>query len=290
MASVPPASTIMMAMSPPSIWRPATTSSKVDSVLSSNVGCAIHSPPWRDRRTAPIGPSNGMPETVSAADAPLIDSTSCGFTRSAPMMVATTCTSLRKPSGKLGRSGRSVRRQVRMAGSPGRPSRRKTPPGIFPAAYMRSSTSTVNGKKSMPSRGFDVTTVLRMVVSPTRTSTAPSAWGASLPVSRVISSPAALMGPATRIASAMGTLPLSPFLGDRRGGAIPSCRRPDAPVRREVARAVATDNRRRARGVVVLLVLVRTTGAGRAWRSARGTARRRCAAGSRAADAADPRA
>ncbi len=65
----------------------------------------------------------------------------------------------------------------------------------------------------MPSRGFDVTTVLRMVVSPTRTSTAPSAWGASLPVSRVISSPAALMGPVTRMASAMGTLPLSPSEG-----------------------------------------------------------------------------
>ena len=48
-------------------------------MLSSNVGCAIHSLPWRDRRTAPIGPSNGMPDTVSAADAPLIDSTSCGL-------------------------------------------------------------------------------------------------------------------------------------------------------------------------------------------------------------------
>ena len=100
-----------------------------------------------------------------------------------------------------------------MAGSPGRPSRRKTPPGIFPAAYMRSSTSTVSGKKSMPSRGFDVTTVLRIVVSPTRTSTAPSAWGASLPVSRVISSPAALIGPVTRIASAMGTLSSLAHLG-----------------------------------------------------------------------------
>jgi hypothetical protein len=26
------------------------------------------------------------------------------------------------------------------------------PPGIFPAAYIRSSTSTVRGKKSVPSR------------------------------------------------------------------------------------------------------------------------------------------
>ncbi len=241
-----------------------------------------------------------MPETVSAADAPLIDSTSCGLMRSAPMMVATTWTSLRKPSGKLGRSGRSVRRQVRIAGSPGRPSRRKTPPGIFPAAYMRSSTSTVSGKKSMPSRGFDVTTVLRMVVSPTRTSTAPSAWGASLPVSRVISSPAALMGPVTRMAplpseSGMGTLPLSPGWGERRergdsqlspsGSTLFPC-----ADRREEARAVATDNRRFALAGFRLWWWSGVTGAGRAWRSARGTARRRCAAGSRAADAGVRRA
>ena len=31
------------------------------------------------RRTAPIGPSNGMPDTISAADAPLIDTMSCGL-------------------------------------------------------------------------------------------------------------------------------------------------------------------------------------------------------------------
>ena len=88
--------------------------------------------PWRDRRTAPIGPSNGMPDTMSAADAPLIDATSCGFSRSAPMIVAMTCTSLRKPSGNDGRSGRSVSRQVRIAGSPGRPSRRKNDAGDLP--------------------------------------------------------------------------------------------------------------------------------------------------------------
>ena len=43
-------------------------------------------------------------------------------------------------------------RAVRIARSVGRPSRLKNPPGIFPAAYMRSSTSTVSGKKSAPSR------------------------------------------------------------------------------------------------------------------------------------------
>ena len=32
------------------------------------------------------------------------------------------------------------------------PSRRKNEPGILPAAYVRSSMSTVRGKKSVPSR------------------------------------------------------------------------------------------------------------------------------------------
>ena len=219
MRSVPPASTIMIATSPSSRRRPATTISNVDSSPSWNVGCAIHSPSWCARRTAPIGPSNGMPETVSAADAPLIDATSCGFSRSAPRMVAMTCTSLRKSAGNDGRSGRSVSRQVRIACSPGRPSRRKNEPGILPAAYMRSSTSTVSGKKSMPSRGFDVQTVDSSVVPPTFTTTAPSARLASLPVSRVISRPAALMGPETRNASSlMRRIPLLFGRVERRSG------------------------------------------------------------------------
>ncbi len=65
----------------------------------------------------------------------------------------TTWTSLRRPLMNVGRSGRSIRRQVRIASSLGRPSRRKNEPGMRPAAYMRSSTSTVSGKKSKPSRG-----------------------------------------------------------------------------------------------------------------------------------------
>ena len=65
----------------------------------------------------------------------------------------TTWTSLRRPFLKVGRSGRSMRRQVRMASSPGRPSDRKNEPGILPAAYIRSSTSMVSGKKSNCSLG-----------------------------------------------------------------------------------------------------------------------------------------
>ena len=85
-------------------------------------------------RTAPIGPLKGMPDSISAADAALMASTSWGFSWSAPMTVPTTWTSLRKPSGNDGRSGRSIRRAVSVAASEARPSRRKNEPGILPAA------------------------------------------------------------------------------------------------------------------------------------------------------------
>ena len=85
-------------------------------------------------RTAPIGPSKGMPEIINAAEAALMASTSYGFSWSALKIVPTTWTSLRKPFGNDGRSGRSISRQVRTAWSEGLPSRRKKAPGILPAA------------------------------------------------------------------------------------------------------------------------------------------------------------
>src|SRR5919204_325099 len=99
--------------------------------------------------------------------------------------------SLAQPFGQSGRIGRSIMRAVRIAFSVGRPSRLKKPPGILPAAYIRSSTSTVSGKKSAPSRASVLPwAVARTIVSPSRTTTAPSACFASLPVSNVISRPA----------------------------------------------------------------------------------------------------
>ncbi len=59
-----------------------------------------------------------------------------------------TWTSLRKPSANAERNGRSIMRAVSVAFSVGRPSRLMKPPGSLPAAYMRSSKSTVSGKKS----------------------------------------------------------------------------------------------------------------------------------------------
>src|SRR3954471_21913161 len=72
-----------------------------------------------------------------------------------------------------------------MACSDGRDSRLMKPPGILPAAYIRSSMSTVSGKKSRPGRGSERFAVPSTMVSPKRTVTEPPASVASLPVSMV---------------------------------------------------------------------------------------------------------
>jgi hypothetical protein len=81
-----------------------------------------------------------------------------------------------------------MRRQVRMASSDGRPSLRKNEPGIRPAAYIRSSTSTVSGKKSRFSFGcLDAVVADSTIVSSSMKTTAdPAAWRARRPVSNLI--------------------------------------------------------------------------------------------------------
>ena len=79
-------------------------------------------------------------------------------------------------------------RAISVAFSPARPSRLKNEPGILPAAYIRSSMSTVSGMKSM-SRRLPAVAVPRTRVSPEATRTAPEACLASLPVSKWISAP-----------------------------------------------------------------------------------------------------
>ena len=143
-----PASIIAIATSPFSITRPATTISKTARSRSLQRGNATHWPSMRARRTPPTGPENGRPEMSVDADAAfsaIMSYESSGLTAST---VSTTCTSLRSVCGNSGRSGRSMMRHARMASVLGRPSRRKNEPGILPAAYIFSSTSTVSGKKS----------------------------------------------------------------------------------------------------------------------------------------------
>ena len=79
-------------------------------------------------------------------------------------------------------------RATRVPFSPERPSRLKKEPGILPAEYMRSSTSTVSGRKST-SRGLPAVAVPSTIVSPALTTTEPEACLARRPVSNVISVP-----------------------------------------------------------------------------------------------------
>ena len=167
-------------------------------------------------------------------------------------MVSTIWVSLRNPSGKQGRNGRSVRRQVKIAASVGRPSRRKNEPGILPAAYARSSTSTVSGKKSMPGlTSLAALAVAKTVVRPMEAITAPWDCWASLPVSnvRVLSVPET--APDTRMASAIrapfksGAFSLAPRRLERRTVPSRRCRCAGTRGIHRGAPARATDNRSR---------------------------------------------
>ena len=121
MRGVDSASTIMMATSPSSSTRPATTMSKVASSSWVWVGKPTHWPLIRATRTPPIGPENGSPASWVDSEAALIATTSYRCSGCRAMIVSTIWTSLRRPFTNEGRSGRSIRRQVRMASSDGRP-------------------------------------------------------------------------------------------------------------------------------------------------------------------------
>src|SRR3954471_8084881 len=107
-------------------------------------------------------------------------------------------------------------RAVSVPFSPARPSRLKKEPGILPAAYMRSSTSTVSGRKST-SRWLPAVAVQSTTVSPWRTTTDPEACLASLPVSNVISSPE--ISTETVVTPSLLLIQLSLLPSDRSRGA-----------------------------------------------------------------------
>lgn len=113
---------------------PATTRSSWLSSSSCRVGFRTKLPPMRPTRTAAMGPSQGMSESMRAALAAMGPRMSGGFFWSAERTVTMIWTSWRNPLGKRGLMGRSVMRAERMAFSPGRPSRRMKLPGIFPTA------------------------------------------------------------------------------------------------------------------------------------------------------------
>ena len=77
---------------------------------------------------------NGISDSASAAEAPVIDSTSGSFSLSAESTSAMICVSWRQPAGNSGRIGRSIMREVRTSLSAILPSRLKNPPGMRPDA------------------------------------------------------------------------------------------------------------------------------------------------------------
>ena len=178
-SSFAPASTIITAS-----FEPATVKFRSDFSLCSTVGFTTNFLSIRPIRTPAIGPLNGISDTHNAQDAPIIAANSGALSCSKLKTVAIICTSFRKPSGNNGRIGRSINLAHKIPDSCGLPSRLINPPGIFPPAYIFSSKSTVNGKKSAPSRGsFDAVAQTKTTVSPYRTSTAPFACLAILPFS-----------------------------------------------------------------------------------------------------------
>jgi hypothetical protein len=92
------------------------------------------SPSTWPTRTPAIVRVCGMLESASAAEAPVIASTSESFCSSAEITRAMICDSLRQPDGNSGRIGRSIRRLVSTSFSGGLPSRLKNPPGMRPDA------------------------------------------------------------------------------------------------------------------------------------------------------------
>ena len=113
---------------------PATIRSSVLRFRCSKVGLMMKSPSAWPTRTPAIVRVNGMLDSASAADAPVIASTSESLSVSAEMTSAMICVSLRQPSGNNGLIGRSISRLVSTSFSGGLPSRLKNPPGIRPDA------------------------------------------------------------------------------------------------------------------------------------------------------------
>ena len=76
MLSVASASTIMIATSPPSTTRPATTMSNTARSSSVYVGNGTHSPSISATRAPATGPENGRPASRTLQAAPLMATTS----------------------------------------------------------------------------------------------------------------------------------------------------------------------------------------------------------------------
>ena len=83
------------------------------------LGLSTYSSLMKPTRAPPIGPMNGAPDSVSAAEAATMATMSGSFSRSCDSTVMMICVSQRQPSANSGRIGRSIRREVSVSFSVG---------------------------------------------------------------------------------------------------------------------------------------------------------------------------
>ena len=102
--------------------------------MSETSGFSLYSPFENPTLAPAIGPINGAPDNVKAADVAIIATISGSFIRSWDNTVFITKTSFLNPGTNNGLIGRSIRRAVKVSFSEGLASRLKKPPGILPAA------------------------------------------------------------------------------------------------------------------------------------------------------------
>ena len=125
--SFPEASTIITASSVPETTRFIILDSS-----SEFLGLITNSSSIRPTRTEPVGPSNGMLDTATAAEAPTMEITSGSVSLSADNTADIIWISFEYPFGKRGRIGLSVILIVNISLLVGLLSRLKNPPGNLP--------------------------------------------------------------------------------------------------------------------------------------------------------------
>ena len=189
---------------PPGRWGGGSTSPRCDQAT----------------RTAPMGPSKGMPDSMSAAEAPLMASTSWGFTRSAPKIGPDHVDLVAEPLGER-RPQRPVDQAAGQDGLVGgaafTPEERAgdLAGGVHPLLDVHGQGEEVGPLADASRRGGG-----RRAPWCRRCAraTAPSAWPASLPASNESVRSVPLIGADTVMASAMCLLM---FVEDTAPGQFP---------------------------------------------------------------------
>gem|GEM_PF-3560560 len=154
----------------------ATCKSITHSIASASVAQTIRPPSFSAILTPLTGPVKGIPASITAIDAPMIEASPGDVCLSIASGEMVTTTSFTIPFGNIGLSALSTSLAYKTASSEGLHSLLlNLPPPIFPAAYQLSLYSTPNGIKSLSaSASRCITAVTKSCVPHKLISTAPS--------------------------------------------------------------------------------------------------------------------